>query len=45
MEQFVSAPSAIDEQIEAATIEDYVVALPPFAYQFSLPSFLLSFFV
>ena len=31
-EDFVAAPSVIDQRIEAATIEDYVVALPPFAY-------------
>ncbi|HEX7260723.1 MAG TPA: hypothetical protein VF258_02825 [Luteolibacter sp.] len=31
-EEFVATPSMIDERIETASIEDYVVALPPFAY-------------
>jgi hypothetical protein len=31
-EEFVAMPSMIDERIETASIEDYVVALPPFAY-------------
>lgn len=31
-EEFVAAPSSIDERIDAASIEDYVIALPPFAY-------------
>ena len=31
-EEFEAAPSSIDERIETASIEDYVVALPPFAY-------------
>ncbi len=31
-EEFVATPSVIDERIETASIEDYVVALPPFAY-------------
>ena len=30
--QFEAAPSLIDERIETASIEDYVIALPPFAY-------------
>lgn len=31
-EEFVAAPSSIDERIETASIEEYVIALPPFAY-------------
>jgi hypothetical protein len=31
-ETFESAPSSIDERIETASIEDYIIALPPFAY-------------
>jgi hypothetical protein len=31
-EEFVAAPSVIDSRIETASIEDYVVALPPFDY-------------
>ena len=31
-EEFESAPSTIDERLESASIEDYVIALPPFAY-------------
>jgi len=31
-EEFVAAPSSIDERIDTASIEDYVIALPPFAY-------------
>jgi hypothetical protein len=31
-EEFQAAPSLIDERIETASIEDYVIALPPFAY-------------
>jgi hypothetical protein len=31
-EEFVAAPGAIDERIESASIEDYIIALPSFAY-------------
>lgn len=31
-EKFEAAPSSIDERIETASIEDYIIALPPFAY-------------
>ena len=31
-EAFVAAPSAIDERMNDATIEDYIVALPAYAY-------------
>ena len=31
-EEFVAAPSLIDEGMETASIEDYIIALPPFAY-------------
>jgi hypothetical protein len=29
-ETFVAAPSPIDRMIDSATIEDYILALPPF---------------
>ena len=31
-ERFIAAPSSIDDCLDTATIEDYVIALPPFAY-------------
>jgi hypothetical protein len=31
-ETFVAAPSPIDQSIEFATIEDYILALPPFEF-------------
>jgi hypothetical protein len=31
-EVFVAAPNSIDERIETASIEDYIIALPPYAY-------------
>jgi hypothetical protein len=31
-EEFIATPSVIDERIDTASIEDYIVALPPFAY-------------
>jgi len=31
-EWFVAAPSSIDDRLDTATTEDYVIALPPFAY-------------
>jgi len=32
LEKFESAPGVIDQHIESATIEDFIVALPPFAF-------------
>jgi hypothetical protein len=31
-EKFEAASSSLDERIETASIEDYIIALPPFAY-------------
>jgi hypothetical protein len=30
--KFEAAASSLDERIETASIEDYIIALPPFAY-------------